>query len=69
MWHVRFLNKQKDFCYVIQNTVNVYLHQRLPIVDPVEPSCSTDRGFVLIFHFVRGDDVCRHWEEDTSKIK
>ena len=69
MWHVRFLNKQKDFCYVIQNTVNFYIHQRLHIVDPVEPSCTTDGGFVLIFRFVRGDGVRRHWEEDISKIK
>ena len=68
IWYLRFLNKQKDFCYVLLETVYYYLHHRQPIVEPTEPSSSTDGGVVLIFPFVRGDGVHRHWEETISKL-
>ena len=62
-WHLRVLNKQYDFCYVMLETVQFYLHQREPILDPIDPTRSVDGGFLLVFKFVRGDGVRRHWED------
>ena len=61
-WHLRVLNKQYDFCYVILETVLFHLHQRKEILDPLEPSRSMRGGYVLVFHFVRGNGVQRHWD-------
>ena len=62
-WHLRVLNKQMDFCYVILDTVQFYLHQRQAIEDAVEPSRTVDGGSLLIFRFVRGDGVRQNWDD------
>ena len=66
-WHLRLLNKQYDFCYVMLETVQFYLHQREPILDPIDSARGVDGGFLLVtvFKFVRGDghSVRRHWED------
>ena len=62
-WHLRVRNKEYDFCYVILETVKYYLHRRQPIVDSYEPLHSVDGGYVLVFRFVRGDGVRRHWDD------
>lgn len=61
-WHLRVLNKQMDFCYIVLETVQFYLHQRPAIVD-VDPSRTVDGGYVLIFRFVRGDGVRQNWDD------
>ena len=40
-----------------------YLHQREPILDPIDSARGVDGGFLLVFKFVRGDGVRRHWED------
>ena len=61
-WHIRVLNKQFDFCYVIKDTVTFYVHHRKAIIDPTDDSLSVDGGYILEFRFVRGDGVKRQWE-------
>ncbi len=61
-WYLREMNKRKDFCYVIIETVQFYLHRRQPIVDSFEPFHAIDGGHVLIFRFVRGDGVSAQWD-------
>lgn len=53
-WHLRVLNREIDFCYVILRTVQFYLHKR---EDAVDPARTVDGGCVLVFWFVRGDGV------------
>ena len=65
-WHLRVFNKEKDFCYVILETVQFYLHRRQPAEDAVDPERSADGGYLLIFRFVRGDGVERNWEDIAS---
>ena len=65
-WHVRVLNKQMDFCYVILETVQFHLHRRQSIPDlqpDQDPQDAFDGGCALIFSFVRGDGVQRQWED------
>ena len=62
-WHLRILNKEKDFCYAILETVQYHLHRRQPAEDAVDPERSVDGGYLLIFRFVRGDGVERNWED------
>ena len=38
--------------------VQFYLHQREPVVDPLDSTRSVDGGFLLVFKFVR-----RHWDD------
>lgn len=66
-WHLRVLNKDKDFCYVILSTVQYYLHRRQPAEDADDLERSADGGYLLIFRFVRGDGVERDWKDITSK--
>ena len=66
-WHLRVLNKQMDFCYVIKETVQFHLHKRHDIEDAVDETRTVDGGCVLIFRFVRGDGVHRNWD-DIVKI-
>ena len=65
-WHLRVLNKQMDFCYIIKETVQFYLHRRLDIEDPVDDTRTVRGGYVLIFRFVRGDGVRRDWDDIVS---
>lgn len=62
-WHLRVLNKEKDFSYVIFETVQFYLHRRRPAEDALDCDHSVDGGYLLIFRFVRGDGVERNWED------
>ena len=55
--HLRVLNKEKDFCYAILETVQYYLHQRQPAEDAVDPERSVDGGSLLIFRFVSWEDI------------
>ena len=52
-----------DFCYIIKETVQFYLHRRLDIEDPVDDTRTIRGGYVLIFRFVRGDGVHRDWDD------
>ena len=63
-WHLRVLNKQMDFCYIIKETVQFYLHRRLDIEDPVDDTRTVRGGYV--FRFVRGDGVRRDWDDIVS---
>ena len=65
-WHLRVLNKQMDFCYIIKETVQFCLHRRLDIEDPVDDTRTVRGGYVLIFRFVRGDGVRRDWNDIVS---
>ena len=65
-WHLRVLNKQMDFCYIIKETVQFYLHRRLDIEDPLDDTRTVRGGYVLIFRFVRGDGVRRDWDDIVS---
>ena len=65
-WHLRVLNKEKDFCYAILETVQFYLHRRQPVEDADDPERSADGGYLLIFRFVRGDGVQRNWDDIAS---
>ena len=44
-------------------TVQFYLHQHEPVLDPIDSARGVNGGFLLIFKFVRGDGVHRHWED------
>ena len=61
-WHIRGINKHKDFCAVKIDTVVFYLHKRASVMDYLNDS-ETDGGFVLIFKFVRLD--CVHRQLDS----
>ena len=65
-WHIRVLNKQMDYCYVIKETVLFYLHHRLDIEDPIDNTRTVYGDDVLIFRFVRGDGVGRNWDDIVS---
>ena len=65
-WYVRVLNKQMNFCYAVRETIQYYLRRRQDIVDPIDPKRSIERGYVLVFRFVRGDGVQRNWENIIS---
>ena len=56
-WHIRILNEDKDFCYVVHSTVEYYLYHCTPLIDSYEPLHAVDGGYCLIFRFVRGDGV------------
>ena len=61
---ISVLNKQIDFCYIIKETVQFYLHRRLDIEDPVDDTRTVRGGYV--FRFVRGDGVRRDWDNIVS---
>ena len=60
-WHLRLL-KQYDFCYVMLDC-SILLAQREPILDPIDSARGVDGGFLLVFKFVCGHGVRRHWED------
>lgn len=62
-WHLRVLNRQKDFCYAMLETVQFYLYRREPIITSFEPLRTMDGGHMLVFKFVRGDGVQRHYDD------
>lgn len=62
-WHLRALNKEKDFSYVILDTVEFYLHRRSSVEDAIDPERSVDGGYVLVFEFTRGDGEESDWDD------
>ena len=54
-WHLRVINTQLDFCYVILGTVQFHLHRRCIVADALSPKRTIDGGYSLVFRFVRGD--------------
>ena len=67
-WHIRILNEDKDFCYVVHSTVEYYLYRRKPLIDSYEPLHAVDGGYCLIFRFVRGDGVESTLDRITSML-
>lgn len=67
-WHIRVLNEDKDFCYVVHSTVEYYLHRRTPVIDSYDPLHAVDGGYCLIFRFVRGDGVQSAFDRITSML-
>ena len=51
---------------MILETVQYYLHRRVPAQDATDDERSVDGGYSLIFRFVRGDGVERNWEDITA---
>ena len=50
-WHVRVLNKQMDFCYVILHSVHFHLHHQQDIADfhpDLYPQHSVHGGYAII---------------------
>ena len=57
-WHFRSL--RLNYCYIVLETVEFYLHKRQPLQEFVpaqgKPLCNPrDLGYMLTFSFVRGD--------------
>lgn len=67
-WHLRVLNRAKDFSYVILETVQYYLHRRVPAQDAIDDERSVDGGYLLVIWFVRGDAVERNWEDNCCRL-
>lgn len=70
-WHVRGLNSNGDFCYVILNTLEFYLHKRKPLIEYLPtsegPAVSVrELGYTLIFTFIRGDGTPDMFGKDSS---
>ena len=69
-WHVRGINENGDFCYVILDTVIYYLYHRRPLIEYVATSVGSARevkrncGYALVFSFVRGDGIPEKFGKD-----
>lgn len=61
-WH---LNRDKDFSFVILETVQYYLHRRVPARDAIDDEHSVDGGYAHL-SFCEGDGVERNWEDITA---
>ena len=66
-WHLRVINKEMDFCYVVKETVRFYLLERESIENAVDPSHRVEDGHMLVFSFVRGSGGQSKWDEITKK--
>lgn len=60
-WHIRGVNLRGDFCYVNRDSVRFYLRRKKPLKDYLgDGQCTLVQGsFVLVFKFVRMDEVHR----------
>ena len=65
-WHQRILNKNCDFCYVIEGTIQFWLHKKANIKEYifvgkqlVEKNIENDSS--RVFTFVRGDGVSSNY--------
>ena len=71
-WHVRGINENGDFCYVILDTLVFYLYHRRPLVEYAPTSVGTamevkrDCGHALVFSFVRGDGTPERFGNDSA---
>ena len=71
-WHVRGINENGDFCYVILNTLVFYLYHHRPLVEYAPTSVGTakelkrDCGHALVFSFVRGDGTPERFGNDST---
>ena len=54
-WHFRIVNSNRDFAYIVQDTVVFKLIERRPLIDYKEDGSKQfiHRGFVLVFKFVK----------------
>ena len=70
-WHVRGINPNGDFCYVILDTLEFYLHKRKPLKEYLPSSGSPvvserELGYALVFAFVRDDGTPATFGKDKS---
>ena len=71
-WHVRGINKNGDFCYVLLDTLVYYLYHRRPLIEYVPDldgsvtEVRKDCGYALAFSFVRGDGTPEKFGKDLS---
>ncbi len=71
-WHFRGQNALGDFCFVILETVEFYLHKRSPLVEYFPTSDGQvisqrrELGHMLVFTFVRGDGVKEDFGKNTD---
>ena len=60
-WHYRGLNSNGDFCFVLLNTVEYYLHKRRSLKEYIPTQCGQaieqyrEMGDMLVFSFVKGN--------------
>ena len=69
-WHVRGLNSNGDFCYVILNTLEFYLHKRKDLIEYLPTSEGSavsvrEQGYTLIFTFIRRDGTPDMFGKDS----
>ena len=50
---------------VMLETVQFYLHQREPILDPIDSARGVDGGFPLVLKIVRGDGIREYAVQQT----
>ena len=55
--------------HAILETVQYYLHRQQDIEDTMDSACSIHGGYILVFRFVRGDGVCRNWDDIVKTVK
>ena len=70
-WHFRGINPNGDFCYVILDTLEFYLHKRKSLKEYLPSSGSPimserELGYALVFTFVRGDRTPAMFGKDKS---
>ena len=70
-WHVRGINVNGDFCYVILQTIEFYLYHRRPIKEYVPKNGQTleitrELGYGLTFSLIRGDGTPNKFGTDTT---
>lgn len=64
-WHIRGINERMNFCYVELSSVLFYLYKRQTLFDfTVNGKILIDSGHLLVFKFVRMDDV----QENMHKL-
>jgi len=56
-WHIRVINENDDYRYIVYDTVQFYIHRNRPVVEYVSSpnnglTChSIDAGYSLVFNF------------------
>ena len=71
-WHVRGINENGDFCFVMLNTLVYYLYHRRSLIEYVATSVGNatkvkrDCGYALVFSFVRGDGTPERFGKDST---
>ena len=77
-WHFRGINSTGDFCFVILDTVEYYLHRRASLVEYYPRSSNSaldgidvtsrprELGHMLVFTFIRGDGTKQDFGKDIT---